>query len=249
MNPQTRQLVSRYASNANNLVFRVLFMILLLEELWGEENNEWNNRMMEILQRISAAFVFIYIPPSCDLVLPIFSSPVFLRAKRVPRVRGQVFWEYQHPSLPDDDSAGGFKAHYRLNRTTFNELMARLSTHPVYQFEAHNAADPAVQIGCVLWRFANAHLSYRQAEVLLGISHGSFHNFTERFLTALIDLEGRRIQWPTGELAEATAMKSYEGREISNDQTRHRLPGVIGAHDGKLVVIRKPGVVFWLINP
>lgn len=62
MNPQTRQLVSRYASNANNLVFRVLFMILLLEELWGEENNEWNNRMMEILQRVSAAFVLIYIP-------------------------------------------------------------------------------------------------------------------------------------------------------------------------------------------
>lgn len=176
----------------------------------------------------------------------IASSPAYLRAARIPRVKSTDYWDVVHPNLPDNDGAGSFKAHYRMYRSTFNSLAERLSTHPVYQSTVPNAYPVYIQIACVLWRFSNSHIGYQVMSVQMNISEGSYHNFTTRFLTALIELEMRRvISWPTGERLYSTMGEFQFGvrdnpyRELGPHRVTSRLPNCIGAIDGKLFRIYK----------
>ncbi|KAI8336960.1 hypothetical protein BC941DRAFT_470691 [Chlamydoabsidia padenii] len=79
------------------------------------------------------------------------------------------------------------------------------------------------------------------AEVMLEISLGSYRNFTERFITAILDIHHAQIRWPTtpGEINDT--VNGFARMEESEFETVPiRLPGIMGAMDGKLVRIHKP---------
>ncbi|CAO3583500.1 unnamed protein product [Absidia cylindrospora] len=158
--------------------------------------------------------------------------PGLFRGSFTRRANNNGYWNITHPNLNDDDnSTNSYKAHYRVNQSTFNWLVNTLSTHSVYNTNGLQD-DVYLQIACVLWRFANSHFGYRMVSVNMGIAQGSYHNYTERFMTALYDTHRHCIRWPVGEDAARVA----EGF-IGDD----KLPGgVIGAIDGKLVVIHSP---------
>ena len=146
-----------------------------------------------------------------------------------------------------DDSMGqmSYYANYRMRQRTFIKLVENLSSHPAFQFSAPDATPVDIQIACVLWRFANAHIGYRTFAVNLGYSQGSYRNFTKRFVIAMKDkFADRPFKWPRGEKAhEAAALFQRPPLRLrcrSEHQDARRLPNVIGAIDGKLVTIHRP---------
>ncbi|CAO3601491.1 unnamed protein product [Absidia cylindrospora] len=160
------------------------------------------------------------------------SSPFLLsRRPREGRLRQQGFWQYTQPGLTDSASLGNsFRRHYRMNLSTFSSLVSSLELHPVYSQDDVRSYPAYLQIAVVLWRFGNTHIPYRSAEALMGVSIGSYLNFTDRFLTAMIDTHGRRIQWPatgeefaaisdgfayTGDIADRRSVRLPNGQQTS----------------------------------
>ncbi|KAG2193018.1 hypothetical protein INT47_012143 [Mucor saturninus] len=93
----------------------------------------------------------------------------------------ETHWAIKHPNLNDNrNSRHSYRAHYRVNKSTFEWLVNRLK----------------VQVTCVLWRFANTHFGYRIAETHLGVTAGLFNNFTNRFIDAMLEITPEIITWP-----------------------------------------------------
>jgi hypothetical protein len=82
-----------------------------------------------------------------------------------------------------------------------------------------------------------AHYGYAQARRTLGISDGSYGNFTKRFLDAMIDASADLIQWPTNDPIASNNIA--QGFSDLSTPVKKTLPNVVGAMDGKLVVIQK----------
>lgn len=176
-------------------------------------------------------------------------SPIFMSGERSPRVvrsarmdTYEQYWTVKHPNLNDDPkSRKSYRAHYRINKKTFQWLVARLSNSSHYAGSiVQGGYSVEIQVACVLWRFANTHFGYRIAEVTLGVSAGSYRNFTERFINAMVDMSNEVISWPIGNSARALE-NSEEFYELGGPNNM-RLKGILGCIDGKLVTIQKPSV-------
>ncbi|KAG2194761.1 hypothetical protein INT47_012063, partial [Mucor saturninus] len=154
----------------------------------------------------------------------------------------ETYWTIKHPNLNDNrNSRHSYRAHYRVNKSTFEWLVNRLSRCAAYLGSVlRGGYSVEVQVACVLWRFANTHFGYRIAETHLGVTAGSFNNFTNRFIDAMLEITPEIITWPIEDRKRAL----NNAREFSElggpDATR--LSGVLGAIDGKLVVIQKPAI-------
>ncbi|KAG1468603.1 hypothetical protein G6F56_003736 [Rhizopus delemar] len=137
----------------------------------------------------------------------------------------EQYWLQKHISLEDPTFENpvltfNFRDHYRINRSTFEVIVNKLE----------------IQIAVVFWRFSNCHYGYRIAEMTLGVSAGSFRNFTERFLDAMMTISKSIIAWPINDPEKAAIIADgfrNKGRNIRLDQA-------IGAIDGKNIVIQKP---------
>jgi hypothetical protein len=110
--------------------------------------------------------------------------------------RRERYWTYVHDNLRDKSGPQSYKAHYGMNKVTFDYLVSALSDHPDFQLQAINATSTYIQIAAVLWRYANCHFGYRIFEATMGFSQGSYHNFSERFLAAMIDTFGNKVRLP-----------------------------------------------------
>ncbi|KAI8328336.1 hypothetical protein BC941DRAFT_477031 [Chlamydoabsidia padenii] len=176
----------------------------------------------------------------CRFILE--TSPLFvIRRPRQNRPRQNGFWELNHPNLTDDGNEGdAFKRHYRVGLATFTWLVNSLEVNPVFAQDNPRSIPIHIQVATVLWRFGNTHVPFRLAEVLLGISTGSYRNFTERFFTALNERHKHQIHWPTTQEELNATMGGFACIEESEFETSLWLPNVIGALDGKLVRIHKP---------
>ncbi|KAG2197489.1 hypothetical protein INT47_003097 [Mucor saturninus] len=122
---------------------------------------------------------------------------------------------------------------YRMNRTTFERVVNELCRDPAFQSRAVNFIPPYVQISCAIWRLANCHVGYRCAHLTIGVSHGSYRNFTQRFVKAVVNTYKDLIEWPKNEQRVAEIKNGFmygEGRTVRG------LPAV-GALDGKNFVI------------
>lgn len=178
----------------------------------------------------------------------ITSLPMFFSGEYVERTRTVIdadgrretrryhFWSLEHPFLNDDDEnqVNSYRATYRMGKDAFENLVNELSNHEEFNFVAPNAIPVYIQVATALFRLANCHVGYRQAYMLLGVSYGSYNNFTRRTLKAIKGRLGHLLAWPTDpEAARAVA----HGFGSDNGQ---RLNGVIGAVDGKNFTIHKP---------
>ncbi|KAG2206970.1 hypothetical protein INT47_008439 [Mucor saturninus] len=162
------------------------------------------------------------------------SSPIHLRL-----IKTKGYWSYTHDNLRDDDRTQSYKAHYRMKKATFNKLIEILDQYSAFNLKTHNSTPTYMQVAVVLWRFANCHFGYRMMEATLEFGQGSLFNFTERFLEAVNDHLGHLISWPTTEDEFRKVKHGFEFPD-PDDLSIKRLLNVIGAVDGKLIVIHRP---------
>ena len=167
------------------------------------------------------------------------------RRRRVDRMDfTEQYWLQKHPSLqdPTDEnpfSTFAFRDHYRVHRYTFNKIVDKCIGCPEYTGSILRGRIPVeVQVATVLWRFSNCHYGYRIAETTLGVSAGSYHNFTERFLGAMMTISKSVITWPINNPARAAEIAN----EFQERGDTVRLDEALGAIDGKNFVIQKPSV-------
>lgn len=170
--------------------------------------------------------------------------------RRNPVTGGETtWWSITHPNLldtPEYNDYGRvvrestFKEHYRINLNTFEILVNLLSATEEFRGSALSAHAWPVwkQVAIVLWRFSNTHFGYRMAKDKFGCSHGCYNDFTNRFVKAMsTTLLKKIIVWPntvssTRRIANGFANPTEDGDEHLED--------VIGAMDGKLILIEKP---------
>lgn len=175
-------------------------------------------------------------------------SPVhFIQEATNTRVNGNSYnwWSVRHPNLHDGTGPDSFRAHYRINRATFDFIVDVLKDDT--EFKVSNERDGTTshpvwkQVAIVLWRLSNTHIGFRIAEAMLGVSQASYHRFTMRFLNAMIRcLYQHSIRWPST-VVESRAIMAGFARPSRNTGLEH-LKECIGAIDGKLVSIQKPSV-------
>lgn len=155
----------------------------------------------------------------------------------------EQYWLQKHPSLQDPTPENphppnSFRDHYRVNRRTFNRVVNHCMGSAAYAGSILKDGIPVeVQVAVVFWRFANCHFGFRIAEMTLGISAGSYHHCTKRFLSAMMNLVKDVITWPVNNPTRAANIA--EGFATAPNRST-RLKDVIGAIDGKNVVIQKP---------
>lgn len=218
-------------------IFKLMPIIL---ELLGNDEKEVmskfaKNVILDYYQAMLKAINIISRVMFTDFEEEVFqSSPIHIRL-----VKNKGYWEYTHDNLRDDDRSQSYKAHYRMNKTTFNSLVQILDEHPAFMLKSNNRTPTYMQVAVVLWRFANCHFGYRMMEATMGFSQRSLFDFTERFLDAVNDKLGHIVSWHSTE-EEFREVKNKFEYPYPNDLTIRRFPGVIGAVDGKLVVIHRP---------
>ncbi|GAA5794850.1 hypothetical protein HPULCUR_000198 [Helicostylum pulchrum] len=153
------------------------------------------------------------------------------------------YWTITHPFLADDDNPrSSFRAMYRMNLASFERLVNDLSQHPTFDLRAHNSIPVYIQISCAIWRLANCHLGYRMCNAGLGVSHGSYIKFFRRTLIAIERVYGSNISWPVDQERVQAIQTGFEWPPAPAHISTHRLPNVIGALDGKNVIIESPRV-------
>ncbi|KAI7860805.1 hypothetical protein BDC45DRAFT_529429 [Circinella umbellata] len=79
-----------------------------------------------------------------------------------------------------------FETHYRITLKAFIELVNKLKGRPEYaSSQAKDGYPIEIQVTVMLWRLANSMFGFRVMQETLGISNGSYTNFTDRFISAM----------------------------------------------------------------
>jgi hypothetical protein len=210
---------------------------LSLIALQIETNLEMSRSLLQ--QRYLSSSTFFFAIPSLLEALPFL-----LAVNENPRNEGNTFsnyhyWTVSHPFLTDDDNPRtSYRAMYRMNRTTFERIVNDLSNHSEFALTAANALPSYIQISCAISRLANWHIGYRNANVGWGVSHGTYMNATRRFVKAVKETYRNVIHWPVDREKVQEIQQGFQ--HPLGEFGPHRLPGVIGALDGKNVVIKAP---------
>ncbi|KAG2216072.1 hypothetical protein INT45_001345 [Circinella minor] len=158
-----------------------------------------------------------------DIFYEIFhASPIFMTAERVERRQPRAYES----------------THYHITKQAFEALVNELANDEEYVgSQARGGVPIEIQVAAILWRFANSHFGFRLMCVSLNISDGSFSNFTDRFIEAMKRVGEREIIWPKNDIQLARNIAHQFKTKDGSDS--RRLGKVIGAMDGKLVVIQK----------
>ncbi|XP_043285712.1 putative nuclease HARBI1 [Venturia canescens] len=146
---------------------------------------------------------------------------------KVTRISGYV------STIVRDYSSQQFKEHFRLSRTTFENLERILTPQLMRTAESGRfTTDVRIQLLAVLWLLATPD-SFRSVSDRFGISKSVLHASMRRVVTALNELADRFIKWPVdNELIEV------ERRFLDAGPFQ----GVIGAIDGSHIPIPAPKV-------
>lgn len=214
-----------------------------------KENLEQDELEEEMFYALCFEFPVIVAQYSIEFLQDIYgASPMIYfsreRRKKCDRMDfTEQFWLQKHPSLEDPTPENpfpsfSFRDHYRIKRSTFNQVVNYCMRSKEYVGAIlHGGIPVEIQVAVVFWRFANCHLGYRIAEMTMGVSAGSFCQLTRRFLNAMLGLSASIINWPINDPTRAADI--VQGFATGPNT---RLSNVIGAIDGKNVVIQKPSV-------
>ncbi|CAG8622990.1 3112_t:CDS:2, partial [Paraglomus occultum] len=82
------------------------------------------------------------------------SKPNLTRACRLLRPKTMAYWTDIFPHLNDESEYNNFKSHFRIRRSTFNQLLSVLHQHPNYAFTPFQPQIPLeMQVAVVIQRF------------------------------------------------------------------------------------------------
>lgn len=129
-----------------------------------------------------------------------------------------------------------------MNRSSFEKLVNDLSQHPVFGLRAHNATPTYIQVSCAIWRLANCHIGYRTNQIAFGVPHGSFMKYFRRTLIAIEGVYGNKICWTVSPDRVQAIHTGFKWPSVETEGSIRHLPNIIGALDGKNVIIERPKV-------
>lgn len=165
---------------------------------------------------------------------------LFKRAVRGEKDRldfTEQYWLQKHPLLELNDDR--FKRHYGISVRTFDWIVAKAGESEEYLGSQLRQGIPVeIQIALALWRFASTHFGFRIAEVHLGVSAGTYNNVANRFIDFTFRISASIISWPYNDPQRACEIA--DGFRNLGDEDKVRLDGIIGAMDGKNIIIQKP---------
>ncbi|KAL0582274.1 hypothetical protein ABG067_007872 [Albugo candida] len=158
--------------------------------------------------------------------------------RREPGGRSSEWWQLEHPNLVDQPENGApvdrrliFKNHYRITLRTFERLVNRLMQSRAYAGCVAKPSSWAVykQVAIVLWRFSNTSYGYRLALSKFKVGEGSYNEFTNRFVKAMVEeIQPEVIQWPS---TSEEFTEIARGMARTADVRKPRLENVCGATD------------------
>ncbi|CAG8710173.1 24233_t:CDS:2, partial [Cetraspora pellucida] len=146
--------------------------------------------------------------------IPLAFSLLNTRAQHQLRPKTGGFWIEVFTFLVDGEGYNSFRQHFHINLATFQAIVARLETHPVFMSNTPNATPVWKQVAIVLWRLANG-VGIRMLEQTLGISQGSLQR------SCLV-----------------TVIRGFENSEAEFENPK--LPNVISAMNGSYIPIYPP---------
>ncbi|KYN08010.1 Putative nuclease HARBI1 [Cyphomyrmex costatus] len=147
--------------------------------------------------------------------------------RRVTRIKN-----YVTITIPDY-SERQFREHFRMSRTTFENLERMLALDLIRTTESGRfTLDVRTQLLAVLWLLATPD-SFRSVSDRFDISKSLLHDSMKRVVVALNNLADRFIKWPTGDQLNKVKQRFSE---------IGYLPDVIGAIDGCHIPIPAPKV-------
>lgn len=203
-----RQLELTYENEDND---DAIIDLLNIQVKKNEEQNELLKTVITVFQRRHISHTMGTFKLVTDMVLLSIFAGSFGHIEAVPRRRivnqwETVWWTITHLNLTDEpliNSDGTvvrestFKEHYRIKFNTFETLVNILSiTEPYRIFDERDSAWPVwTQVAVILWRFSNTHFGYRMAKDKFGCGHGSYNDFTDRFILAMstvVDIKSDR---------------------------------------------------------
>lgn len=126
-----------------------------------------------------------------------------------------------------------FSRHFRMERTTFNELLRRLAPRLPERYEGfgERIIPPDERLYMVLW-FLATNESYRALACRFGTSDSTVHESVDIVVSAIVEELANEVKFPTTE---------EECKLLSSEfQQRNGFPNIIGAIDGTHIKISKP---------
>src|SRR5262249_22646960 len=67
-----------------------------------------------------------------EILVMLLAQKALRRSPQETRIKSVDYWHAVFPSLQDDSMSNNFKNEFRLKRSTFNVIVARLAQHPLY---------------------------------------------------------------------------------------------------------------------
>lgn len=159
-----------------------------------------------------------------------------VKQKHIHMPRGQApprtLWYYERVVLRLSDQT--FRAHFRITKTTFNNLCHLLGPRLASNVDGQDGRPNTSiekQILPVLWLLATPD-SYRSVADRFDIGKSTLFYFFERFVVELSSMSSRFITWPTPQEMGFIRKQFYKmnGFDI----------WIIGAVDGTYIVIKAP---------
>lgn len=127
--------------------------------------------------------------------------------------------------LPELDD-NRFRTFVRVNRGGFRDILREIENDPVFTNTSRHSQTPvSVQLACALQRFGTYgnSSSFIQLGQRYAIADGSVKNFTNRVITALLNVKDRYIKWPT------QAQKNRHKKKVLKE---FDFPNCVGIIDG-----------------
>jgi hypothetical protein len=181
-------------------------LLQILRHQWGSAEELQYSFIASEFER-EAGFPIIHLPVFLNGTYGLRERITYREGRLTARERVEYF-QLRLANLADDNNAvDSFRSTFRIDKTTFEWLVAELMHSPELQFTANNATPVEVQVGATLMRLANHHYGYRLIKNDWQISYGSYTNFTRRVTKAIrTKLTSTLLRWPdTRDLALETA--------------------------------------------
>jgi hypothetical protein len=131
------------------------------------------------------------------------------------------------------DNPRVFRGHFRMNRESFEALLAAIEEHPIFQNPTVNQQTPVrYQLAVFLYRLGSKGQGDTQLHTAtaVGIGEGTVRLYTNRVLIAILALKGKMIRWPS-----RTERETHKQRVCAGSQGV--FSGCVGFVDGTFITL------------
>jgi hypothetical protein len=140
------------------------------------------------------------------------------------------------------DNPRVFRGHFRMNRESFEAVLARIEGHAIFHNSTAMQQTPVrYQLAVFLYRLGSKGQGDTQLHTAtaVGIGEGTVRLFTHRVLVAILALKGKLIRWPSQEEREAHKQRVCAG-------SGGVFSGCVGFVDGTFITLLYAPLKDWV---